>query len=94
MNEILLGLAKLAPVVGVLITGIYYFFNKEKKYVEQIDTLNKILRDKDRETLEIIGKLTITLDKLIESDSSSKNEIINEIRNLRDIITTKIDSIK
>jgi len=94
MNEILLGLAKLTPVVGVLVAGIYYFFNKEKTYIAKIDELNKVLRDKDKETLEIIGKLTVTLDKLIESDSSSKAEVINEIRNLRDIITTKIDSIK
>lgn len=94
MNEILLGIAKLTPVVGVLVTGIYYFFNKEKTYITKIDELNKILRDKDKETLEIIGKLTVTLDKLIESDSTSKNEIINEIRNLRDIIITKIDNIK
>lgn len=94
MNEILLGIAKLTPVVGVLVTGIYYFFNKEKTYITKIDELNKILRDKDKETLEIIGKLTVTLDKLIESDYTSKNEIINEIRNLRDIIITKIDNIK
>ena len=94
MNEILLGLAKLTPVVGVLVAGIYYFFNKEKTYITKIDDLNKILRDKDKETLEIIGKLTVTLDKLIESDSNSKTEVINEIRNLRDIIITKIDNIK
>lgn len=94
MDQILLGLAKLAPVIGALVVGIYYFFNKEKKYVEQIEALNKELRTNERETLDIISKLTVTLDKLVENDSVNKTEIINEIKNLREIIMSKIDSIK
>lgn len=94
MDQILLGLAKLTPVIGVLVAGIYYFFHKENKYVEQIKELNKELRTNERDTLDIISKLTVTLDKLVENDSVNKNEIINEFKNLREIITTKIDSIK
>lgn len=94
MDQILLGLAKLAPVIGALVVGIYYLFNKENKYVEQIKELNKELRTNERDTLDIISKLTVTLDKLVENDSVNKNEIINEFKNLREIITTKIDSIK
>jgi hypothetical protein len=94
MDQILLGLAKLAPVIGTLVVGIYYLFNKEKKYVEQIEALNKELRTNERDTLDIISKLTVTLDKLVENDSVNKTEIINEFKTLREIITTKIDSIK
>ena len=94
MDQILLGLAKLAPVIATLVVGIYYLFNKEKKYVEQIEALNKELRTNERETLDIISKLTVTLDKLVENDSVNKTEIINEFKTLREIITTKIDSIK
>jgi len=94
MDQILLGLAKLAPVIATLVAGIYYFFNKEKKYVAQIEELNKELRTNERETLDIISKLTVTLDKLVENDSVNKTEIINEIKTLREIIMTKIDSIK
>lgn len=94
MTEILATLAKLAPVVAVLVAGIYYFFTKEKKYVMQIEALNKELRDNERGTLEIISKLTVTLDKLVENDSTSKTEIVNEIKTLREIIITKIDAIK
>lgn len=94
MTEILATLSKLAPVIAVLVAGIYYFFNKEKKYVTQIDALNKELRDNERGTLEIISKLTVTLDKLVENDSASKSEIVNEIKTLREIIITKIDAIK
>lgn len=94
MDQILLGLAKLAPVIGALVAGIYYFFNKEKKYVAQIEELNKELRTQETETLKIISRLTDTLDKILATDSATKNEIITEIKNLKEIITSKIDSIK
>jgi len=94
MIDILTAVAQYGGAVAVLVAGIYYFFNKEKKYVVQIEALNKELRDNERGTLEIISKLTVTLDKLVENDSTSKTEIVNEIKNLREIICTKIDAIK
>lgn len=86
-------IAKAGGLFAALAAGIMYFYNKESKYITQIQELNKELRDTEKETLQIISKLTITLDKVVENDKSGKDELIKEIQNLRDIIIIKIDKL-
>ena len=87
-------IAKAGGLFAALSAGIMYFYNKENKYIIQIQELNKELRDSEKETLQIISKLTITLDKVIENDKSGKDELIKEIQTIRDTIINKIDNIK
>ncbi len=94
MDEIMLGLAKLAPVVAVLVAGIYYFFTKEKGYKAEIKELNDVIRTQERKTLEIMSKLTSTLDKIANNDVTNKESILAELKSLKEILIARIDSIK
>ena len=94
MTELLNQLANIAPVVAVLVVAIFYFLKKETGYKKEIDELNAELRKQERESLELMSKLTTTIDKFLESDSRNKHEVITEIRLLKETLTNKIDSLK
>lgn len=94
MDELLMSLAKLAPVIAVLVIAVYYFLNKEKGYKQEIAELNLELRKSEREALELMSKLTTTLDKMFDSDSRNKQEILVELRLLKETLTAKIDNLK
>lgn len=94
MDQILLGLAKLAPVIATLVAGIYYFLNKEKKYIAQIEKLQEELRINEKETLKLIQSLTVTMDKVIHSENDTRVEVLNEIKILKETIVGRIESLK
>lgn len=94
IEELLNTVAKLAPVITVLVVALFYFLKKEKAYQAQIETLNEQLRTNEREYLELMNKLTQTLDKYIDGDTKNKQEIIQEIKLLEATLAAKIDSLK
>jgi len=65
MEELLLGIAKLSPVIALLIASIFYFLKREKKFEAQIEELHKELRDSDKENVSLLIKVSATLDKLV-----------------------------
>ena len=79
----------MAPVIGLLIVGIYYFMKKEGKYQEEIKELNQVIRDNEKESLTMFSKLAIALDRI----SDSKGEIHQEIVALKEFISIKLDQI-
>lgn len=94
MFEILVLLAKSTPVIAVLWMGIRYFLKKEKAYQSQIADLHKELRANERETLTLMNRLTTTLDKVIESGQSDRDEILHEIKTLAKDLNRKINELK
>lgn len=94
LDEILMSIAKLAPVVAVLVAAVWYFLNKEKKYQKQIEDLNQQLRQNEKESLELMVKLAATMDKFVDSDHRNKEEIIKELKSLEKTLVTRIDALK
>ena len=103
--EILIELAKLSPIIAILVVGLIYFYKKEKAYKkeisdnkdkhdEQISELNKELRDNEKDNLQMISKLADSLDKISNVMNTDNKLIRQEISNLKDIIQIKIDSLK
>lgn len=88
--NILIILAKAVPVIAALLFGIRYFYRKEKYYISTISNLQKELRDNEKDTLTLMGKLTNTLDRILNDNKEDKQDILREIRELKDSINKKL----
>lgn len=89
-----MSLAEIAPVVAVLVVAVWYFLSKEKAYQKEIAQLNQQLRDNEKDSLQLLSKLTTTIDKLLEGDSRNTADIIKEIKQLEKTLAAKIDALK
>jgi hypothetical protein len=94
MFNILTLLAKSVPVIAVLILALRYFLKKEKAYIAQINNLQKELRSNEKETLQVLTKLTQTLDKVVENNEEDREDILKEIKSLNKTLSLKIDALK
>ena len=94
IDDLIMNIAQYGVAFAVLALSIYYFLTKEKCYKKEIADLNQELRKSERESLELMSKLTTTLDKLIDSDSRNKDEILAELRILKETLSNKIDNLK
>ena len=93
MIEILNEIAKMSPLIGLLIAAVVYFFQKEKGYKEEITALNATLRETERENLSALYKMTTVLEK-IAGDSISNNAMLRqEIQILKAAIEDKIENL-
>jgi hypothetical protein len=92
--EILTEIAKLSPMLGLLIVGIIYFFKKEKGYKTEIGELHKELRDAEKENLTALYQVTNFMDKMLESDKTKNQLLLKEIETMRNSIENKIESLK
>lgn len=101
MIEILIEIAKLSPIIGILIVAIIYFYRKEKSYKleiinektscdAKIAALNKELRENEKENLEMMSKLASSLDKI----ATNNTMFHQEIQSLKEYIGLKIDALK
>ena len=91
ISEILDTLLALGPVVSVLVAIIYFLQKKLKIAEETIKEMNKETRDSDKENILLLDSLSHALDKLSERESNSTTVIIQELRNLRDLIISKLE---
>lgn len=91
ISEILDTLLSLGPVVSVLVAIIYFLQKKLKIAEETIKEMNKETRDSDKENILLLDSLSHALDKLSERESNSTTTIIQELRNLRDLIISKLE---
>jgi len=89
MFEILTEVAKIGPVVAILIVAIWYFIKKEKKYQQEIKDLNQSIRDNEKESLGMINKLADALDRIADA----KGDIHTEIVRLKEFISLKLEKI-
>jgi len=66
MEQLLINLADVAPIVGVLVIGIFYFFKKEKEYKQEISDLQAELRNCEKENLTVLMKVLAFFEKIEE----------------------------
>lgn len=103
--DVLLALSKIAPVVAVLWLGIKFFIKKNTeyenkideqatKYQSKIDELQVELRNNEKESLQVMNRLTGVLDKLLENSAEDKKEILAEIASIHKDLTKKLNDIK
>lgn len=109
IEDLLLSLAKLSPVISLLIVGIYYFYKKER-YLNKVLTeeraachtdisnLNKEMRENEKENIVIISKLSDVIDKLYDDNKDQheviKQQIKEEMRDIKELIKEKINELK
>lgn len=94
MEAIIIELIKATPVIFFLIKAITYFRAKEKDLTKGIEDkddhikeLNDAWRKSSDESLKIISKLSNAIDKFTFVSEKNKEEVMNEIDHLKDIIS-------
>lgn len=72
MEEILVNIAKMGPVVGLLIAAIWYFLNREKVKDQEIKELRDQMKESDKENLTALLKVSALIEKLIDKIDNLK----------------------
>ena len=90
MIDILTEIAKIAPVVGLLVAGILYFIKNEKAYKSEIKELNTVIRNNEKDNLIMINKLADAVDNI----AAQGGLIHNDILLLKEIIKLKLADLK
>jgi len=90
--EILENLITLGPVVTVLVSVIWFLHSKLSKAEERLDKLNQSTRDNDKENILLLESLSSALDKLSDRDDNNTQTILQELRNMRDLVITKLEN--
>lgn len=90
--EILENLITLGPVVTVLVSVIWFLHNKLSKCEERLEKLNQSTRDNDKENILLLESLSSALDKLSDRDDNNTQTILQELRNMRDLVITKLEN--
>jgi len=94
METLLIELAKISPVIGVLVIAIFYFLKREAKKELVIDALNEELRNAEKENLTALYKLLALIEKMEEKDKSKSDLLLKEIQEMRKSLETRLDNIK
>lgn len=63
-EEILMSLIKMGPVVALLVAAVWYFLAREKKLEEEVDNLNKELRENEKQNVTLLYKVLAWMEKL------------------------------
>lgn len=90
MEDLLFELAKIGPVVAVLVAAVFYFYKREKSKDEQIQKLHDELRESEKENLTALHKLLAYLEKSDITEDSNHKELLNEIKSMRSSIEDKL----
>lgn len=94
MDEVLIQIAKVAPVIAVLVIALRYFLRKEKLYQKQIKDLNDEIRQSEKDNLDILDKLANVIEKLSNNVVDNRDKVLKEIIVLKEYITLKLDNLK
>ena len=79
---------------AVLVSAILYFLSREKKKDKEIEDLNTLLRDVEKENLTALYKVLNYLEKAQEKDNSNFSELKRDIDEMRKSIEDKLKAIK
>ena len=90
MIETLTEIAKLTPVVGLLVGAVLYFIKNEIAYKNEIKDLNSVIRANEKENLIMINKLADAIDNIAAQGGS----IHNDITLLKEVIKIKLEELK
>lgn len=100
MIEILTSLLPLSPIIALLVAMVLYLIKQNSTYKADIEkerdksdsimtSLNSELRASEKDNLIMLSKLADSLDKL-----ANNNKVFHqEIRNLKEFIQIKLDSL-
>jgi uncharacterized protein YoxC len=87
INDIMMNIAQMGVAFSLLIAAVYYFQKKEKAKDVEIQELNKIIREIEKENLTTLYKVISILEKNDEI-------LIKELNSVKDSIERKIDGLK
>ena len=93
-TDLLTQVAQGGIAFAVLVSAILYFLNREKKKDKEIEDLNTLLRDVEKENLTVLYKVLNYLEKAQEKDNSNFSELKRDIDEMRKSIESKLNSIK
>lgn len=94
MIDILLEIAKIGPVVAILVASLIYFIRRENKNELEIESLHKELRESEKENLTALLKVTGVLEKVMDSEKIGNEKVLNSIEEMRRSIEDKINNLK
>lgn len=78
----------------VLLAAILYFLKREKKKEKEIENLNQILREVEKENLTALYKVLGYLEKSTQKDTERFNQLKSDIDLMRQSIEDKINNLK
>ena len=90
MEEILLGLAKLSPIVAILVYMMYWLKTRVESKEEEIKQLNAQLRESERSALEAFNKISDVLKTMSMDQTMSNKEVVTELKNLKEWLKENI----
>lgn len=64
MEELLIKIAEISPVLGILIWVVVYFKGEVQAKNDEIKELNSLLREQQKDTLVAINKMTDVVESL------------------------------
>jgi len=93
-TDLLTQVAQGGIAFAVLVSAILYFLSREKKKDKEIEDLNTLLRDVEKENLTALYKVLNYLEKAQEKDNSNFSELKRDIDEMRKSIEGKLNTIK
>jgi len=94
MDNLLIQVAQGGIAFTILVAAIFYFLKREKKKDKEIEDLNTLLRDVEKENLTALYKVLNYLEKAQEKDNSNFSELKRDIDEMRKSIEDKLKTIK
>lgn len=93
MENILLELAKVVPVIAVLILVIYWLKAQYKKKEEEIIALNSEIKELSKENLNTLYKVLSFFEKLEDKNKDNHDAVLEQIKALKLDLIERINSI-
>lgn len=93
MIDILLEIAKIGPLVALLIAAIIYFLKREKKNELVVEKLQVELRETEKENLTALYKVLAFVEKMDGKDKGRSDLLLKEIQEFRKSIEEKISAL-
>lgn len=81
------------PLAALFLLICIYLGWRVHRKEKEIQQLNRYIRENDKENLETLNKLSVTLDKIIDTQKNSDDNVVKEIKNTKEIVVLKIDNI-
>lgn len=89
--NILTDLARLSPLIGLLVVVVIYLIWKLEKKEKEVVVLNEYIRHNDRDNLLVLTNVNNTLDKVIENQKSGNSSMSQDIDRLKEYIDLRME---
>jgi hypothetical protein len=94
MDSLLMQVAQGGIAFSILVAAILYFLKREKKKDKEIEDLNTLLREVEKENLTALYKVLNYLEKAQEKDNLNFSELKRDIDEMRKSIEGRLNTIK